>query len=72
MGLAQTKNNLHTWGYKTGAIECECSSKQTDQHILICPLNLVTSTPSDITNATDAAINLAKQWSIKGILWQAL
>lgn len=48
-----------------GTVDCDCGSKRTDQYSLVCPLNPVSSTPYDLTNATDAAIQVARVWSNK-------
>lgn len=64
VGVARTKNNLHKWRYNTISTECKCNS----EHILICPLNLVTyNIPEDIINASDVIISLANQCSRKGM-----
>lgn len=67
--IVQTKNKLHKWGYNIGSTESEYGSKQkqTEQHIVTCPSNSVTCTFKDMINASDTAINLAKQWSRKEI-----
>jgi len=67
VGVARTKKNLCKWGYNTETAYCECGSEQTEQHILVCPLNSVSYTPEDLAEATDAAIQAANQWSRKGI-----
>lgn len=67
VGVARTKKNLRKWGYDTGTVDCDCGSEQTEQHILVCPLNPVPCTPEDLANATDAAIQVANQWSKKGL-----
>ncbi|VVC28130.1 Hypothetical protein CINCED_3A003757 [Cinara cedri] len=67
VGVARTKKNLCKWGYNTETVDYECGSEQTEQHILVCPLNSVSCTPEDLAKATDAAIQVANQWSRKEI-----
>jgi len=65
--VTRTKKNLCKWGYNAETIDCECGSEQTEQHILVCPLNSVSCIPEDLAKATDAAIQVANQWSSRGI-----
>lgn len=51
--------NKENLGYNSKIVDCNCGSEQTEQHMLIYPLNSVFCTPENLANATDTTIQIA-------------
>ena len=60
--VGRSRVNMLKWGFSTEPETCDCGTRQTMQHLLVCPMMDTTCSPQDLITDNDIAIGCARHW----------
>ena len=60
--VGRSRVNMSKWGYSNETETCDCSIRQTMQHLLVCPMMNTACSSQDLTTANGIAIGCARHW----------
>ena len=60
--VGRSRVNMSKWGYSNETDTCDCGTRQTMQHILVCPMMNTACSTQDLTTANGITIGCARRW----------